>query len=98
MNKLIEVLEAKWLILIGLVIIVAGFVDLIWTQINAVPGIARIPAGYRWALATGPNEVIALGVLIIVGAQIMVAVQDAFLRSEVDNPELSKDADRGPDA
>jgi hypothetical protein len=88
-DKIIEVLEAKWLILIGLVVIVLGVVDLIWTQIDTLPGGSgvHIPIGYRWYLATGPIGIMALGVLVVVGAQIMVAVQDAFLRDD-DSAEL----------
>ena len=80
MDRIIQVLEARWLLLIGLIIVVFGVVDLIWTQVNLLPGAgAHLPIGYRWQIATGPMDLIGVGVLIIVGAQIMVAVQDAFM-------------------
>lgn len=99
MDKIIELLEARWLVLLGLVVIVLGVVDLIWTQVNALPGGngIHLPIGYRWEIATGPIEVVALGVLIIVGAQIMVAVQDVFLRDEDANLDSARDADNSQD-
>jgi len=86
-NRVLEVLEARWLVLIGLIIVVLGIVDLIWTQVSLFPGgTPHLPTGYRWEIATGPIELIGVGVLIIVGAQIIVAVQDAFVPDMGDEP------------
>ncbi|MDP9335460.1 MAG: hypothetical protein M3Q30_19435 [Actinomycetota bacterium] len=56
----------------GLFIIVVGIVDLIWTQVSH-PNLIADEASYRWQVATMPIEVIALGILICVAAQILAA-------------------------
>ena len=56
---------------IGLLIVLVGIIDLIWTQI-ATPTIAPDSEAYvRWEIASGALTLIALGVLICIAARVL---------------------------
>jgi hypothetical protein len=67
-----------WLTGIGAVIAIVGVIDLIWTQFSIEPRIADT-AQYRWDLASNALIVVALGLLVSIGAQILQAVQSRSL-------------------
>jgi hypothetical protein len=69
-----------WLTAFGVVITLAGVVDLIWTQIDVRDAELFGGASYRWNIAGSAIIVIALGLLVCVGAQILRAVQDHSAR------------------
>ncbi len=73
-------MAARWFTWSGFLIIVVGFVDLIWTQVS-LPTIGDDDAFSRWQVATGAIFLIALGVLIIVAAQIL----DTLSRRQTSN-------------
>ena len=64
-------LTARLFSWIGLLIIVVGIIDLIWTQI-ATPDVATGGEVYfRWTVATSALTLIALGVLICIAARVL---------------------------
>ena len=66
-------MAARWFTWSGVLIIVVGAIDLIWTQVS-IPTLGGNDAFSRWQVATGGIFVIGLGVLIIVAAQILDAI------------------------
>ena len=73
---------------LGTLLVVAGFIALFWMQLQVHRRALQDPSASRWDVATGPLIVIALGLLVCVGAQIMRAVQKPSAR-EV--PEWSRE-------
>ena len=81
-RRLGGIVSSRWLTWIGVVISVAGLIALIWTQVEGpFGGGIGDNAGYRWQIAMGPLDVIGIGLLVSVGAQIMGLVQTAQRRS-----------------
>jgi hypothetical protein len=70
--------RARWSLFSGLGLLVAvfGFFALLATQRSFDDWYANNPGASRWQVATGPLIVIALGLLVCVGAQILGALQD----------------------
>ncbi len=68
-------MAARWFSWSGVLIMVVGIIDLIWSEAS-LPAVfaAGDEAHYRWQSATGPIFVIGLGVLIVVAAQILDVV------------------------
>ncbi len=66
-------MAARWFTWSGVLIIVIGIVDLIWTQVS-LPTIGGEDAFSRWQVATGALFLVGLGVLIVVAAQILDVV------------------------
>jgi hypothetical protein len=68
--------SSRWLTLIGVAISVAGLVALIWTQVQGpLGGGIGLNGSYRWQIAMGPLDVIGIGLLVSIAAQILRAVQ-----------------------
>jgi hypothetical protein len=84
------IVSSRWLTWLGVVISVVGVVDLIWMQVSGVSHL--VPNGdaavVRWELATEPLMLIALGVLVIVAAQILNAIQLWQLVEEIEADPL----------
>jgi len=59
---------------VGAIIAIAGVIDLIWTQFSIGPRVFDT-AQVRWELATNALVVVALGLIVSIGAQILQAVQ-----------------------
>jgi hypothetical protein len=66
-----------WLTAIGSVIVIAGVVDLIWTQVDTpVVGFGiRRSAHFRWDEATSGTIVISLGLLVCIASQMLHVMQ-----------------------
>jgi hypothetical protein len=78
-----------WLTAIGAVIVIAGVVDLIWTQVDNPVGFPiRSSVHSRWDEATSGTIVISVGLLVCIAAQMLQVMQaraahDADERSRV---------------
>jgi hypothetical protein len=59
---------------LGVLLALVGLVALVWTQLTF--GDRHVPGAARWDVATGPLTVIALGLLVCIGAQILSALRD----------------------
>lgn len=76
------IVSSRWLTWIGVVISVAGLIALIWTQVQGpFGGGVGNDGGYRWQIAMGPLDVVGIGLLVSVAAQIMGLLQTAQRRS-----------------
>ena len=60
---------------VGAIIAIAGVIDLIWTQFSIGSRGVFDTAQVRWELATNALVVVALGLIVSIGAQILQAVQ-----------------------
>jgi hypothetical protein len=56
---------------IGVLVAIAGLVDLIWNQVDFPFPDEFVNGAQRWQVATGPMFVIGIGVLICVAAEIL---------------------------
>jgi NADH:ubiquinone oxidoreductase subunit 2 (subunit N) len=61
---------------LGTLLAVVGLIALLWTQLHFDDRLVHDPGASRWDVATGPLVVIALGLLVCIGAQILRAVQE----------------------
>jgi hypothetical protein len=67
---------SRWLTWLGIVIALSGVVALIWTQVQSPLGHGfGFEASYRWQIAMGPLDVIGIGLLVSIAAQIMAMMQ-----------------------
>lgn len=68
-------MTARVLSRIGIIVAVFGIIDLIWTQISS-PFASRIgnDVAYRFAVAEGPVQVFALGIIIVAAAEILAVI------------------------
>jgi hypothetical protein len=71
-----EVSRSRWLTGLGILVVVVGLVDLIWEQASLKESFSEEPV-QRWSIATAPMILVALGLLVVVAAQILKAVQTA---------------------
>lgn len=68
-------MAARGLTWVGILIVVVGAVDLVWTQVAYdTHGFDENLVALRWQLATGPLTVMAIGALVSVAAMILAAV------------------------
>jgi protein-S-isoprenylcysteine O-methyltransferase Ste14 len=63
---------------LGVMLTLAGFVALIWTQLTFDD--RHVPDALRWDVATGPLLVIGVGLLVCIGAQILRTMQERTSR------------------
>jgi hypothetical protein len=68
---------SRWLTWLGIVIALLGVVALIWTQAQSPFGGGGFGfnTAYRWQIAMGPLDVIGIGVVVSIAAQIMGMMQ-----------------------
>lgn len=72
---------ATWLSAGGVIIAIAGVVDLVWSQSSIDDGVLDT-AQYRWEVASSALIVIALGLLVVIAAQILQAQRGRSLDEE----------------
>ena len=81
-------LQSRWLTAIGALIAAAGLVALVWTQLQGPFGGIGNNASYRWQIAMGPLDVIGIGLLVTIAAQILKAVQVRQLVGNIEQGPL----------
>ncbi len=69
-------MKSRWLLISGAVISIFWIIDLIWSQVDLnLPSELSGKVGYRFQLATGSVTIIGIGLLVIIGARILDAVE-----------------------
>jgi hypothetical protein len=75
---------AQWARWAGVLIAIAGVVDLTWTQLSTIGdlGPGSESAAVRWAAATEPLILVALGLLVVICAQVLAVIQTLHSHGE----------------